>query len=680
MSMKLYEESDIQNLANIIREKNGTSETYTISQMDNAVEGLNNFSGDYNDLTNKPTLGTASPKDVASSGDASATQVVMGNDSRLTDRRGSTWGQINGTLSNQTDLNNSINSLQGQIDTFTALTDGSTTGDAELTNIRVDSTGHTYPTAGDAVRAIDSQVNAMKTGFDGVTYSSPAAMVQGEDEKLSNVTDYTTRLFWDDGYYITKNAAGTGIYRAALNSVSNCQIKVKPGDIYHLETTGLSSGAKAYIVADANGLILDISTEGSSAKFVGDVVISAGTAAYMYVNTQVSLKSEVVIYLKNAYGATNYLDSNKSNKYYTSNESVNFTKESGVMAGNGNITQIGAHATYTITTEKKLSITGRTYSSDLFPLYMLFDGTTLKYHYPHETNKFYTDLIIDIPAGVNKIVVNGDDTVSISSVKELTVKAVADECYINYSNMAFAFDGDSITDEHSVNQFPYYCQQILGFKTKQNVGVASGRYASRVVTFNGVDYYPQHYTDSDFAGYGSTTPTDATSAQKLANNCAQVHFEQLKYEIDNGDYPIPDVYVLSFGTNDDQPTEQQVETAINSILEPLADVDRSNMAGGMVGVIRDIMTNYPKAKIFVCTPLHRNDNAFHRPKVIQNAEIIRNIAGIFSYPVVDCMTKSGFNWITVSTLTSDGLHPNDAGRKKQGAFVAHEINKLYVKE
>lgn len=45
------------------------------------------FSGDYNDLINKPTLGTASSKDVSSSGDASSSQVVMGNDSRLTDAR-----------------------------------------------------------------------------------------------------------------------------------------------------------------------------------------------------------------------------------------------------------------------------------------------------------------------------------------------------------------------------------------------------------------------------------------------------------------------------------------------------------------------------------------------------------------------------------------------------------------
>ena len=38
-------------------------------------------------IKNKPTLGTAAAKDIASTGNASATQVVMGNDTRLTDAR-----------------------------------------------------------------------------------------------------------------------------------------------------------------------------------------------------------------------------------------------------------------------------------------------------------------------------------------------------------------------------------------------------------------------------------------------------------------------------------------------------------------------------------------------------------------------------------------------------------------
>lgn len=45
------------------------------------------FSGSYTDLTNKPTLGTAAAKNVPSTGDASTTEVVLGNDSRLSDSR-----------------------------------------------------------------------------------------------------------------------------------------------------------------------------------------------------------------------------------------------------------------------------------------------------------------------------------------------------------------------------------------------------------------------------------------------------------------------------------------------------------------------------------------------------------------------------------------------------------------
>ena len=62
-------------------QNNGT--TYLITDRVSGTLGQYN----YNDLTNKPTLGTASAKDVATSGDASTTQVVMGNDSRLTDAR-----------------------------------------------------------------------------------------------------------------------------------------------------------------------------------------------------------------------------------------------------------------------------------------------------------------------------------------------------------------------------------------------------------------------------------------------------------------------------------------------------------------------------------------------------------------------------------------------------------------
>lgn len=53
----------------------------------NVKPDWNATAGADNEILNKPTLGTAAAKDVPVSGDAATTEVVMGNDSRLTDAR-----------------------------------------------------------------------------------------------------------------------------------------------------------------------------------------------------------------------------------------------------------------------------------------------------------------------------------------------------------------------------------------------------------------------------------------------------------------------------------------------------------------------------------------------------------------------------------------------------------------
>ena len=72
MSVLFYEGVDhmIEKITALIKGKANNSHKHTKS-----------------DITDFPSLGTASEKDVASSGNASASQVVMGNDTRLSDAR-----------------------------------------------------------------------------------------------------------------------------------------------------------------------------------------------------------------------------------------------------------------------------------------------------------------------------------------------------------------------------------------------------------------------------------------------------------------------------------------------------------------------------------------------------------------------------------------------------------------
>lgn len=102
--------------------------------------------------------------------------------------------------------------LQGQIDEFTALTPGSTTGDAELTNIRVGADGVTYATAGDAVRANDTE---LKSHFKAITYhAADTSLWDFGNISYSTGADNTSQNFLKTNYLpsniITVKSASAG--------------------------------------------------------------------------------------------------------------------------------------------------------------------------------------------------------------------------------------------------------------------------------------------------------------------------------------------------------------------------------------------------------------------------------------------------------------------------------------
>lgn len=108
-------------------------------------------------------------------------------------------GQINTEISNRADgdanLQTQINAADARIDNIIALPDGSTTGDAELMDIRVAYNGDVYPTAGDAVRG---QVSDVENALSKISYRinlalmlNKSATIRGVDistDKDANVT------------------------------------------------------------------------------------------------------------------------------------------------------------------------------------------------------------------------------------------------------------------------------------------------------------------------------------------------------------------------------------------------------------------------------------------------------------------------------------------------------------
>lgn len=99
-------------------------------------------------------------------------------------------GDVNTAIASQ---NSQINLLSARMDTFTHLTEGSTTGDAELADIRVGYNGTTYNSAGDAVRAQAVQNPQATLGLTEATTDTgdmyyPVASPTGGMKKISAST------------------------------------------------------------------------------------------------------------------------------------------------------------------------------------------------------------------------------------------------------------------------------------------------------------------------------------------------------------------------------------------------------------------------------------------------------------------------------------------------------------
>ena len=138
-------------------------------------------------------------------------------------------------------ITNRMNVLEARMDEFSSLTEGSTTGDAELADIRVAYNGMIYPTAGDAVRGqVDEVLDEIHTNL---------GDVQTVDSTTTIAAEANGGAQGDIGQIPTITSS---------TSYHHVQIDAVPGAAYHIRVNQSTSGNYPYYVhaLDAGGIII----------------------------------------------------------------------------------------------------------------------------------------------------------------------------------------------------------------------------------------------------------------------------------------------------------------------------------------------------------------------------------------------------------------------------------------
>lgn len=240
----------------------------------------------------------------------------------------------------------------------------------------------------------------------------------------------------------------------------------------------------------------------------------------------------------------------------------------------------------------------------------------------------------------------------------------AQSLYPDFGKMNFGCDGNSIT---AGEQWSKTVVDMLGFATHHNVAVGSATWACHADT--------QDYGSPNFVGIsGGWQPTDdGHEMQMRHNNVSKVHIQKFIAEVESSAYPVPDVFVFSMGTNDNNLGSAE-EALKGKILD---EVDVTTMAGGARWAIQTILEHYPRCRVFVSTPIQTGSTE-HNGQNLKKIAILRELCQSLSVQLIDCYSNSGITEKFEQPSGSgrylrDGLHPDKEGQELMGRYIAKEI-------
>lgn len=342
---------------------------------------------------------------------------------------------------------------------------------------------------------------------------------------------------------------------------------------------------------------------------------------------------------------------------------------------------------------RKTDIENKTYSIGLYAYLAVGTAVTLE----SDLDFSITDIVISTSRFPDYADVKNEKDYLVSVSKE-EIQPIVDEIINEYPDAygcVFMSLGDSITTEG------YYIpklRQILQPSKYYNLAVASATWADR----------------SNTTSYDGNPQFQGDQSQNVLGN-------QVQKIIDNPEiYNVaPDIIIIAAGTNDGTPSSQEMEWDTietyftqNGGTDPVPcttptfdDSDtfkemRKTITGAMRYVCSKLQEIYPKARIYILTPIQGsfNPNKNYNKQIRLKQQHIANVAKHLTLPVIHVGENCGINqdfeyggyywkpeWATEQTPKNgrdliDGLHPNTSGSWKMAKYIARELFNNYVNQ